>query len=321
MNSKVTLPQERLADIDAFVDRAQQAARAFRKLDQEQVDHIVWAMVTAGLDAAVELAEVAYEETGFGVLEDKVVKNYVATEFLYDYLKDKKSVGVIEEDAARGIELVAEPVGVVLAITPITMSVSGGTGGPYTWSATGLPPGLAIRSADGMITGTPTVAGTYTVTLHANDGVAAATATFAFTVAAPLAPSDTSQALAAVGLDLLRADPRLHVHPGLVPSGATLPYVVVWSSISRAPDDDQDDAARQRMVRWSCHSVGANADAATMVAGWVADAMLTGEKPVVAGFDCGPVYEDQGPVPLPPNETLGTAVYDVSVVYAMTATS
>ena len=124
MTSQVSLPQERLADIDAHVLRAQQAAEAFRKLDQEQVDHIVWAMVTAGLDAAVELAEVAYEETGFGVLEDKVVKNYVATEFLYDYLKDKKSVGVIEEDVARGIELVAEPVGVILAITPITNPTS-----------------------------------------------------------------------------------------------------------------------------------------------------------------------------------------------------
>src|SRR5690242_16465960 len=102
MTSQVTLSQERLADIDAYVTRAQQAAETFRSLDQEAVDRIVWAMVTAGLDAAVELAEVAYEETGFGVLEDKVVKNYVATEFLYDYLKDKKTVGVIEQDVARG---------------------------------------------------------------------------------------------------------------------------------------------------------------------------------------------------------------------------
>ena len=81
-------------------------------------------MVIAGLEAAVELAELALEETGFGVLEDKVVKNYVATEFLYDHLQDKRSVGVIDEDAERGIEYVAEPIGVVLALLPITNPTS-----------------------------------------------------------------------------------------------------------------------------------------------------------------------------------------------------
>ena len=70
--------------VESTVRRARSAADELRKLDQEAVDRIVWAMVTAGLDAAVELAEVATQETGFGVLEDKVVKNYVATEFLYD---------------------------------------------------------------------------------------------------------------------------------------------------------------------------------------------------------------------------------------------
>ena len=64
------------------------------------------------------------EETGFGVFEDKVVKNYIATEFLYDYLKDKRSVGVIDEDPARAITYVAEPIGVVLALTPITNPTS-----------------------------------------------------------------------------------------------------------------------------------------------------------------------------------------------------
>jgi acetaldehyde dehydrogenase/alcohol dehydrogenase len=81
-------------------------------------------MVVAGLEAAVELAELALEETGFGVLEDKVIKNYVATEFLYDHLQDKRSVGVIEEDAERGIAYVAEPIGVVLALLPITNPTS-----------------------------------------------------------------------------------------------------------------------------------------------------------------------------------------------------
>ena len=110
--------------LDGFVLRAAAAADAFRRLDQPQVDKIVWAMVVAGLESAFELAQLAMEETGFGVLEDKVVKNYIATEFLYDYLKDKPSVGVIEEDPKHGIQYVAEPIGVVLALLPITNPTS-----------------------------------------------------------------------------------------------------------------------------------------------------------------------------------------------------
>ena len=101
-----------------------EAADALRELDQEAVDRIVWAMTVAGLEHAVELAELAMEETHFGVLEDKVLKNYIATEFLYDYLKDKKSVGVIDEDRERAIQYVAEPIGVVLALLPITNPTS-----------------------------------------------------------------------------------------------------------------------------------------------------------------------------------------------------
>ena len=115
---------ERLHEVDTYVQKAAEAARAFRKLDQQQVDAIVSAMVRAGLRAAAELAQLAIEETGFGVFEDKVVKNYVATEFLADYLRDKRSVGVIDEDVERNIVHVAEPIGVVLAITPVTNPTS-----------------------------------------------------------------------------------------------------------------------------------------------------------------------------------------------------
>jgi acetaldehyde dehydrogenase/alcohol dehydrogenase len=110
--------------LDDYVQRARDAAAAFRELGQEEVDGIVWAMTVAGLEHAVELAELAMDETHFGVLEDKVLKNYIATEFLYDYLKDKKSVGVIDEDRERALEYVAEPIGVVLALTPITNPTS-----------------------------------------------------------------------------------------------------------------------------------------------------------------------------------------------------
>ena len=112
------------ARLDGFVERAHTASVALRELDQEAVDRIVWAMTVAGLENAVELAELAMEETQFGVLEDKVLKNYIATEFLYDYLKDKKSVGVIDEDRERALQYVAEPIGVVLALLPITNPTS-----------------------------------------------------------------------------------------------------------------------------------------------------------------------------------------------------
>ena len=116
--------EEWAARLDGFVERAHTASVALRELDQEAVDRIVWAMTVAGLENAVELAELAMEETHFGVLEDKVLKNYIATEFLYDYLKDKKSVGVIDEDRERALQYVAEPIGVVLALLPITNPTS-----------------------------------------------------------------------------------------------------------------------------------------------------------------------------------------------------
>ncbi|HET9738631.1 MAG TPA: iron-containing alcohol dehydrogenase, partial [Solirubrobacteraceae bacterium] len=119
------LDGEQLERLDRVVARSRAAADAFRRIDdQEAVDRIVWALVVAGLQHAVELARLAMEETGFGVFEDKVVKNYIATEFLYDYLKDKRSVGVIDEDPERAIRYVAEPIGVVLALTPITNPTS-----------------------------------------------------------------------------------------------------------------------------------------------------------------------------------------------------
>ncbi len=119
------LDDEQRSRLDGFVARSRAAADTFRAIDdQATVDRIVWALVVAGLEHAVELARLAMDEVGFGVFEDKVVKNYIATEFLYDYLKDKPSVGVIDEDAARGIRYVAEPVGVVLALTPITNPTS-----------------------------------------------------------------------------------------------------------------------------------------------------------------------------------------------------
>jgi acetaldehyde dehydrogenase/alcohol dehydrogenase len=115
---------QRAAALDELVGRARRASEAFRRLDQAAVDRIVRAMVVAGLESAIPLARIAIEETGFGVFEDKVVKNYVATEFLYDYLKDRRTVGVIREEPERNLRYVAEPVGVVMAILPVTNPTS-----------------------------------------------------------------------------------------------------------------------------------------------------------------------------------------------------
>jgi acetaldehyde dehydrogenase / alcohol dehydrogenase len=118
------MDNSRFNELDEVVSRAQAAARAFRMLGQRQTDSIVSAMVVAALERAEALAELAVQETGFGNFEDKVIKNYAATEFLHDYLKDKRTVGVIERDSARNIDYVADPIGVVLAITPITNPTS-----------------------------------------------------------------------------------------------------------------------------------------------------------------------------------------------------
>ena len=110
--------------LDGVVETSKQAASSFRSFDQKQVDEIVWRMVVAGLNNVGELATTAIDETGLGVLEDKVIKNYTATEFLYDYLRDKKTVGIIEEDRERNLMKVAEPIGVILAILPLTNPTS-----------------------------------------------------------------------------------------------------------------------------------------------------------------------------------------------------
>ena len=78
----------------------------------------------AGLEQAQYLARLAMEETKIGVLEDKAIKNMVATEFVYNYVKDKRTVGVIREYPERGLVEVAEPIGVIFSLTPITNPTS-----------------------------------------------------------------------------------------------------------------------------------------------------------------------------------------------------
>jgi acetaldehyde dehydrogenase/alcohol dehydrogenase len=115
---------ERRRYLDELAERSRLAAAAFYQFSQEEVDRIVRAMVLKGLEAAQPLAALAVTETRLGVLEDKVIKNMVATEFVYHSIKDEKTVGVVRDYPARNVKEIAEPVGVVLGVTPITNPTS-----------------------------------------------------------------------------------------------------------------------------------------------------------------------------------------------------
>ncbi len=118
------LSEERISYLESLVSQARSAAAVFTQYSQADVDRIVRGMVLAGLEQAQYLARLAFEETKLGVLEDKVIKNMVASEFVYNYVKDKRTVGVIHEFPERGLVEVAEPIGVILSLTPITNPTS-----------------------------------------------------------------------------------------------------------------------------------------------------------------------------------------------------
>jgi acetaldehyde dehydrogenase / alcohol dehydrogenase len=115
---------ERIAYLDRLVSQARNAAVVFTQFTQEDVDRMVKSMALAGLHQAQHLASLAVEETKLGVMEDKCLKNMVATEFAYNYIKDKRTVGIIREFPERNLVEMAEPIGVILSITPITNPTS-----------------------------------------------------------------------------------------------------------------------------------------------------------------------------------------------------
>jgi len=119
-----SLSQERIAYLEGLVSQAKTAAAVFTQFTQEDVDRIVKPMVLAGLGQAQYLARLAVEETKLGVMEDKVLKNMCATEFTYNYIKDKRTVGVIREFPERNLVEMAEPIGVIFSLTPITNPTS-----------------------------------------------------------------------------------------------------------------------------------------------------------------------------------------------------
>ncbi|AEG58904.1 bifunctional acetaldehyde-CoA/alcohol dehydrogenase [Desulforamulus ruminis] len=116
--------QQISAMIDRLVENAKLAQEEFLKLSQEQVDHIVKMMAMAGLDKHMELAKLAVEETQKGVYEDKITKNIFATEEVYHSIKYEKTVGVVNENPEEDFMEVAEPIGPVAAVIPVTNPTS-----------------------------------------------------------------------------------------------------------------------------------------------------------------------------------------------------
>lgn len=116
--------QDVSVEIGEYLDNAQQAAAIFNQLDQEHTDRIVKAAHLAGLDNRVKLAKMAAEETGIGNWEDKVLKNVVATQYVYEDIKDLKTAGVISENFTSGITEIAQPIGPILGIIPSTNPTS-----------------------------------------------------------------------------------------------------------------------------------------------------------------------------------------------------
>ncbi|MGQ3477585.1 bifunctional acetaldehyde-CoA/alcohol dehydrogenase [Paenibacillus sp. TY11] len=110
--------------IQTLIDRANRAQQAFMSMNQEQIDEIVQAMALAGMDKHMYLAKLAVEETGRGVYEDKITKNMFATEYIYHSIKNEKTVGVIEDNDFDSFQKIAEPVGIIMGITPVTNPTS-----------------------------------------------------------------------------------------------------------------------------------------------------------------------------------------------------
>ena len=121
MEEKLLTPQE---EVNTLVEKAKEALDEYASYDQEKIDYIVAKCSVAALDAHGSLAKLAIEETGRGVFEDKATKNLFACEYVTNNMKRTKTVGVISEDPVTGITELAEPVGVVAGITPVTNPTS-----------------------------------------------------------------------------------------------------------------------------------------------------------------------------------------------------
>ena len=128
MATKTNAPEPTIIDnveaLQAHMKEMRKAQEIFATYTQEQVDKIFFAAAMAANKARIPLAKMAVEETGMGVVEDKVIKNHYAAEYIYNAYKNTKTCGVIEEDTAYGIKKIAEPIGLIAAVIPTTNPTS-----------------------------------------------------------------------------------------------------------------------------------------------------------------------------------------------------
>ena len=113
-----------VAELNALVERVKKAQREYANFTQEQVDKIFRAAALAAADARIPLAKMAVAESGMGIVEDKVIKNHFASEYIYNAYKDEKTCGVLEEDDTFGTITIAEPIGIICGIVPTTNPTS-----------------------------------------------------------------------------------------------------------------------------------------------------------------------------------------------------
>ncbi|MFM2482186.1 bifunctional acetaldehyde-CoA/alcohol dehydrogenase [Celerinatantimonas sp. YJH-8] len=113
-----------VAELDALVARVKKAQAIFATYSQEQVDKIFRAAALAAADARIPLAQMAAAESGMGIIEDKVIKNHFASEYIYNKYKDYKTCGILEEDDEFGTMTIAEPIGLICGIIPTTNPTS-----------------------------------------------------------------------------------------------------------------------------------------------------------------------------------------------------
>jgi peptidyl-dipeptidase Dcp len=124
MSEKNIMIVDTVEALEKRIEEVREAQRIFSTYSQEQVDKIFAAAALAANKARIPLAKQAVAETGMGIVEDKVIKNHYASEYIYNAYKDTKTCGVIEEDSAYGIKRIAEPIGVVAAVIPTTNPTS-----------------------------------------------------------------------------------------------------------------------------------------------------------------------------------------------------
>lgn len=108
-----------MVSTEQIIEQAQQAALKFRRMNQQQTDRIVRAVYLAAMNHRIELAKMAAEETQLGVWEHKVIKNVIASQLVYEHIKDQKTVGVIYSDSCSGIIELAQPIGPILGLIPV----------------------------------------------------------------------------------------------------------------------------------------------------------------------------------------------------------